>query len=297
MSRIAWNKGITKYKPKPCFCACGELVTLHKYPSKSGGFTYSINKFINGHKKRGVNGFNSGIHCLRLCQCGCGNYTSKHHGKYNRFIKKHENIGRTAWNKGRPFSIKSREKMSAARLGKEPSNKISLDINKVKELYFEKMLTRQEVAKLLNVSVHIVKTRIKLIRGGKLDNPYHSPEFIKRMRRVGVELFKRWETRNGPNKLEQLVYLTLDGYKINYQKQVPLFDMFVVDAFFPQYKLILEIFGDYWHWQPRTVQKDAWKRKFLQNRGYRIEEIWESEIKENGVEQVLNKFATKYNLI
>lgn len=187
--------------------------------------------------------------------------------------------------------------MSVARLGKIPANKIPVDLDKVKELYFDKMLTKQEVAKLMGISMHVVKARVKLIRGGKLNNPYHSPEFLKRMRKVGIELFKRWENKDGPNKLEQLVYSTFDSYKINYQKQVPLFNMFVVDAFFPKQKLILEIFGDYWHMHPRTVQKDAWKRKFLQNKGYSIEEIWEHDIKQMGVNQVLNKFVEKHNLI
>lgn len=136
-----------------------------------------------------------------------------------------------------------------------------------------------------------------LLRGGKLDNPYHSSEFINRMRKVGVELFKKWEHKEGPNKLERLVYSTLDNYLVEYQKQVPLFNLFVVDAFFPKQKLILEIFGDYWHKSLRTIQKDAWKRKFLQNHGYQIEEIWEHEIKQDGVKPVLDKFMTKYNLI
>ena len=117
------------------------------------------------------------------------------------------------------------------------------------------------------------------------------------MRKIGVESFKKWEHREGPNKLEQLVYSTLDNYEIKYQKQVPLFDKFVVDALFPEQKLILEIFGDYWHLQPRTLQKDAWKRKFLKNLGYRIEEIWEHDIKNKDVGLVLNEFIEKYNLI
>lgn len=186
--------------------------------------------------------------------------------------------------------------MSIARLGKEPANKVTVDLDKIKELYFEKMLTRQETAKLLDISVHVVKTRAKLLRG-KSDNPYHSEEFIERMRKIGVSSFKKWEHREGPNKLEQLVYSTLNGYKIKYQKQVPLFDKFVVDIFFPKRKLILEIFGDYWHLQPRTVQKDEWKRKFLKNLGYQIEEVWEHDIKDKGVDLVLNEFIEKYNLI
>ena len=296
--RTAWNKGLTKYKPKPCACGCGEFVRLHKYLKPNGqGYSYGVNNFIKGHDWRGIGGFNPEVHRPRLCACGCGQYTKKFRARYNRFIKKHENVGRVAWNKGKPFSTESRKKMSIARLGKSPANKISVNLNKIKELYLDKMLTKQEVAELMGISVHVVKTSVKLIRGGKLDNPSHSPEFIKRMRRVGVELFKRWGERKGPNKLEQLVYSTLDNYGVDYQKQAPLFNMFVVDAFFPDQKLILEIFGDYWHIQPRTVSKDAWKRKFLQNRGYKIEEIWEHEIKQNGAEPVLNKFLTKYNLI
>src|SRR3989338_2562188 len=179
MERTAWNKGITKYKPKLCICGCGELVKLHKYSKNSGGFTYSTNRFIKGHEKRGISGFDLKIHISQLCACGCGQYTKKFRGKYNKFIKKHENIGRTAWNKSRPFSLESRKKMSIARLGKEPINRI---------------------------------------------------------------------------------------------------------------------FGDYWHLQPRTLQKDAWKRKFLKNLGYQIEEIWEHDIKDKGVGPVLNEFVEKYNL-
>ena len=142
MARTAWNKGITKYKPKPCVCGCGEFVKLHKYSKGSEGFTYLINKFIKGHEKRGISGFDPKIHTPQLCACGCGQYAKKFRGKYNQFIKKHENIGRVAWNKNRPFSLESRKKMSVARLGKEPANKILVDLNKVKELYLEKMLTR-----------------------------------------------------------------------------------------------------------------------------------------------------------
>lgn len=298
MKRIAWNKGLTKFKPHPCFCGCGADVKLHKYPKKNnGGFSYSVNRFIKGHGKRGIGGFNPQVHSPKLCLCGCGKNTNKFKGRYNRYVKGHENRGRTTWNKGKSFSNESRKKMSLARIGKEPANKVPVDLNKVKELYFDKMLTRQETGRLLGVSANIVKKRVGLLRGGKLDNPYHSPEFIRRMRKIGTELFKRWEDRKGPNKLEQLVYSILDGYPIEYQKQVPLFGMFVVDAFFSKQKLILEIFGDYWHRAPRTVQKDKWKKRFLQNRGYQIEEIWEHEIKQNGAGPVLNKFMAKYNLI
>lgn len=296
MNEGYYGKRIVGVSSKLCLCGCGEFLPLHAYKSKNHPTYYTAFSFIKGHHKRGVSGFNSEIHLPRLCECGCGQYTKKFGGKYNRFIKKHENIGRIAWNKGKPFSIKSRKKMSIARLGKEPVNKLPVDLNKIKEFYFDKMLTRQETAKLLGISVCVVKTRVKFLRG-KLNDPYHSPEFLKRMRKIGVELFKKWGYRDGPNKLEQLVYSTLDKYKIEYQKQVPLFDKFVVDAFFPKEKLILEIFGDYWHKYPRTIKKDEWKKKFLKNRGYQIEEIWERDIKQRGVELVMNKFIEKYKLI
>ena len=82
MARTAWNKGIAKYKPKLCICGCGELVKLHKYSKNSGGFTYLTNKFIKGHEKRGISGFNPKIHTPQSCACGCGQYTNKFRGKF-----------------------------------------------------------------------------------------------------------------------------------------------------------------------------------------------------------------------
>ena len=281
---------------KLCICGCGEFLPLHAYKSGINSKYYTVLSFKMGHGKRGVGGFNPEIHLPRLCECGCGKYTNKRGGKYNRFIKKHENIGRTAWNKNRPFSLESRKKMSIARLGKEPANKIPVDLDKVKELYFEKMLTRKETARLLGISVSILKNRTRFLRG-KLDDPYHSPEFLKRMRKVGMDLYKKWEYKKGPNKLEQLVYSTLDKYKIKYQKQVPLFNKFVVDALFPEQKLVLEVLGDFWHKYPRRIPRDKLRREFIQSKGYQIEEIWEHDIKQNGVEPVINKFMEKYNLI
>lgn len=281
---------------KVCLCGCGEFLPLHAYKSRNHSKYYTILSFKMGHGKRGVGGFNPKVHLPQLCACGCGQYTKKFGGKYCKFIKKHENIGRIPWNKNKPFSLETRRKMSVARLGKSPANKVSVDLGKVKELYFDKMLTRKEVARILGTSVVVIKTRAKLLRE-KSDDPYHSPEFIKRMRKIGVDLFKKWGNRKGPNKLEQLVYSTLDNYKIKYQKQVPLFNKFVVDALFSEQKLVLEIFGDFWHKYPRTIRKDKWKREFLRNQGYQIEEIWEHDIKQKGVDLIMNNFIEKYNLV
>ncbi|MEX2090832.1 MAG: DUF559 domain-containing protein [Candidatus Paceibacterota bacterium] len=297
MARCIYGQRIQGTSNKVCLCGCGEFLPLHIYPrGNSQGVSFSFKK---GHHNRGINGFDPQKHLPKLCACGCGYLTTKLQKRdyFNRYIKGHENRGRVAWNKDKPFSLEVRKKMSIARLGKKPANKISVNLEKIKELYIQRKMTRQEVATLLGVSTHVIKMRVRELRGGKLKNPYHSPEFIERMRKVGVELFKRWEQKEGPNKLEQLIYSTLDKHQIEYKKQVPLFDKFIVDVLFPKQKLILEIFGDYWHNLPRTVSKDAWKREFLKTRGYQIEEIWEHEIKQNGAEPVLNKFLTKYNLI
>ena len=105
--KIAWNKGITKYAPRLCLCGCGEYVKLHIYPKKDGGSGYSVNKFIQAHAKRGVNGFDPKKHTPQKCLCGCGDYTKKAKNRdfYGRYIRGHENIGRMAWNKGKSFSI------------------------------------------------------------------------------------------------------------------------------------------------------------------------------------------------
>ena len=298
MKRIAWNKGITKVKSKPCLCGCGEMLPVHIYPRKDGLFNFQVFKFIKGHEKRGINGFDSSIHNPKLCACGCGKFTNKIGGKYYQFIKGHENIGRSPWNKDVPFSKEVRLKMSIARLGKEPANKTLINEDNLYRLYVSQRKNISEVSKLLLVSKDTIKNRLQFLGWGRTTKEScNSVAFKNKMRKIRVQAIAQQGRLGSPNKLEDLVYKVIDTYKVSYQKQVPLFDKFVVDALFPNKKLVLEIFGKYWHELPNIKKKDISKKKYLEKCGYQVEEIWDYEIKKYGPTPLLNKIFLKYNII
>src|SRR3989338_1313474 len=202
MSRIAWNKGITKYKSKPCLCGCGEFLKVHKYPrGDKKGFSYSLNNFIKGHGKRGINGFNEKIHKPHVCLCGCGITTKKFHGRFNRFIRGHENRGRIAWNKGRLFSNASRKKMSLARLGKEPANKARIDLKKLFKLYVLNRKNISTVSQELNTPLDSVKNRLQSLGWSRsTKESCSSKTFKEQMRKIRIRALTSQKKLESPNK-------------------------------------------------------------------------------------------------
>ncbi|MFA6135968.1 MAG: DUF559 domain-containing protein [Candidatus Paceibacterota bacterium] len=299
MNRIAWNKGRTKFRQKPCLCGCGNLVALHKYHYEGkSGFSYLVSDFIKGHQKRGVDGFNPNIHEPHLCECGCGKYTNKFRGRFNKFIKGHENIGRIPWNKNGSFSEASKKRMSLARLGKEPANKEFIDSDKLFRFYVSDKKSAREVSKILNISYDSVKNRLRNFGWSRTTKETCSEQNFKdKMRRIRISFLSSDKKIDSPNKLEKTVYDYLDRNNIFYKKQVPLFNKFVVDVLFPKNNVVLEIFGRYWHTMPKIVNKDISKKKYLEKCGYRVEEIWDYEIKNNGLDKTIDRVIRKYSLI
>ena len=257
-----------------------------------------VNSFLKGHEKRGVDGFDLELHVPRLCLCGCEQLTNKFKGRYSRFIKGHENIGRIPWNKGREFSEIVRKKMSLSRLGKEPANKIHINLGLLYNLYVKECKTASAVGQELKVSTSVIKYRIKKLGWSRSTKESCSfPAFREKMRELRIKTLTSNKIIETPNKLEKLVYSYLDKIGIQYQKQIPLFNKFVVDILFPQRSLVLEIFGSYWHNKPEIHNKDMSKKTYLEKCGYEVEELWDFEIQRHGVDSALQKIFSKYNMI
>lgn len=296
---IAMSLPDTKYKPKFCLCGCGELTKVRAYPRKQGGgFSYFVGDYIMGHGRRNKGGFRTEIYAPRLCACGCGIITEKRRGRFNYFIRGHENFGRTPWNKGKEFSEEVRKKMSIARMGKEPANKAHVNLEILRQLYVKDGKTARMISKELRVSYDAVKNRIRAFGWSRSTKESCStPLFRETMRHIRVAALSSQKAIASPNKLEQLVYHALDKQGIPYEKQVPLFGKFVIDVFFPQRSLVLEIFGRYWHTMPVIQKKDFSKKRYLEKCGYRVEEIWDDEIRAVGIQQSLEKVLSKYDLV
>lgn len=238
----------------------------------------------------------------KLCLCGCKKVLPVHFydGKSHvfDFIQGHQNIGRTAWNKGKIFSSESRHKMSLARIGKEPANKAKIDFSKLYQLYIEEQKNTRQVAKELDISYDAIKNRLRFLKWSRSTKESCSGDaFREQMRKIRIQTLISKPVIESPNKLEKLVYNTLDKFGLLYKKQVPLFNKFVVDVLFPQKNLVLEIFGHYWHEMPVNKKKDFSKKKYLIKCGYKVEEIWDYEIKQKGVESALQEVFKKYNII
>jgi len=62
----------------------------------------------------------------------------------------------------------------------------------------------------------------------------------------------------------------------------------IVDFYLPEYRIVIECDGDYWHNLPGTREKDEMKDKVLIFNGFNVYRFWEHEINES-VESCINK--------
>lgn len=65
---------------------------------------------------------------------------------------------------------------------------------------------------------------------------------------------------------------------IEYIEQYNLGDKFALDFFLPEYQIVVECDGDYWHRLPKNVARDKSKNAYVKACGYSIYRFWESEI-------------------
>lgn len=94
------------------------------------------------------------------------------------------------------------------------------------------------------------------------------------------------------NRLEELSYTMLDGLNIRYVKQYKIANKFVVDAYFPDIKLVVQFDGNYWHGdtscykklnkiQIKNQQRDRSMDNYLKKCGFKVMRFWENDIKSN----------------
>jgi len=97
------------------------------------------------------------------------------------------------------------------------------------------------------------------------------------------------QKKKGLNKIELLGRKILNDLNLEFDEQVIIADKFLVDVFVPNYNLIIQWDGDYWHCHPKYIkpderqmrrkQIDRSQNKYFEVCGYKILRFWESEIK------------------
>ena len=99
---------------------------------------------------------------------------------------------------------------------------------------------------------------------------------------------------NHPNKkfkdtgIELKMEAELKRRGINYQKQVPLCKVARVDFYLPEYRIVIQCDGDYWHNKLGVKERDERQDKVLIFNGFNVYRFWEHEINKS-VEQCLDQ--------
>ncbi len=112
-------------------------------------------------------------------------------------------------------------------------------------------------------------------------------------------IIKRLQNNEMPfsnTKIELMIKKELENKGIYFKFQQPMYNLFVCDFVLPQYKIVLECDGDYWHVNPKIydrnspnlsksqidkLKRDDFKNKYLIKKGWEVIRFFESDIKED----------------
>jgi very-short-patch-repair endonuclease len=88
--------------------------------------------------------------------------------------------------------------------------------------------------------------------------------------------------------IELKIEAELEKRNINYQKQIPLCKIAIVDFYLPEYRIVIQCDGDYWHNRPCSKERDERQDRVLTFNGFNVYRFWEHEINESS-EECINK--------
>jgi G:T-mismatch repair DNA endonuclease (very short patch repair protein) len=124
------------------------------------------------------------------------------------------------------------------------------------------------------------------------NNPTKNPEVKEKIRQALIKNRKEGKYNIKPTNPEKIL---LGIIKENNSPFIYVGDgKFWIDRFNPDFinkedKLIIEVFGDYWHNLPKIIERDKERLKAYSFKGYKTLIIWEHELQ--NVHQVLNKIG------
>ena len=182
----------------------------------------------------------------------------------------------------------------------EGENEIEIPRGKLKHLYVERGLTISEIVKMFNWSRGTVYKRLRrygLVRSvsealkGKpsvFKGRHHTLETKKKLSKATIKQLASGKMRRKDTFVESKIESELIRNNINYQKQVPLCNITVVDFYLPDYKVAIYVDGDYWHNLPVVKNRDEKQNRILEENGYQVLRFWEHEIKRS-VGECVNK--------
>lgn len=185
--------------------------------------------------------------------------------------------------KGMKHSNESKEKMSKSHIGK----KIPLEIkNKMSNSHKGKKKTKEH-CKAISRGRRGMKfseehrKKLSEIRKGKpvFDRTGMVPwnkgkketrkEVIQKFRENALNTLDKMKDNKRISKAEKIIAKWLDYKKIKYKQQFK-YPLGRADFYLPEYNIIIECYGSYWHSKQNYVERDKKKNKWLKDNGYKI---------------------------
>jgi len=198
----------------------------------------------------------SGIKGMTPWNKGTTGYkTSKNKGQCDNTGITHFKIGHIPWNKGKHFimSEEHKQKISEANKGNKSN---------VGKKHTEEWKKKRKEWCVKNKDI---------------------------LKKAGLKGSQTLYKRN-PTKLEIEIKNKLDCAGIKHISQYLINNRFCVDEYLPEYNLIIEVDGRYWHNLDKIVKKDKAENAYLVKCGYRIIRIPENKVSDFSTASLLKRF-------
>ncbi len=212
-----------------------------------------------------------------LCACGCGKELNKFDKKNRireslpghllKFVGGGFRKGHKTWNKGTKGLIVSWNKGESMKdypqCGFQKGHKLGVGNNYSlgKKWTEEQKEKHSELAKKKGYG--------KWMEGKKLSDKTKTKILIK---------LKAWQLSKEPSSIEKIVYDFLLSKGVIFEKQKLINGKFLVDVYIPEFNLVIECDGKYWHSLERVVKKDKAENAYLTKCGYNLLRLSEDEI-------------------
>lgn len=92
------------------------------------------------------------------------------------------------------------------------------------------------------------------------------------MTRLWDVLKKQYAYNQKPTHPERVLYHTLETMGIRYDPQFWV-GRYRADAYLPDYNIVIEVDGEYWHSSSKQRAKDARKDKFYKSKGFVVARV------------------------
>lgn len=267
-----------------CRCGCGQKIILYGASYISGH--NSRNRTQEEKKKCGT--ANIGRVSTRLGKSWEDFYGLSKSTEIKNKISK-SCIGREPPNKGKPMSESSKKLISDKLKGKPLSDKWKKKIKENSAKYWLGKKMDDKLRLKLSLS-HIGKTTSMK---GKTYVEFYGKEKaleIHNKHSNSIKQFYEKHPEKHPNKIlsnkggisniELILKTALDKESITYEQQHRILG-FYVDFYLPEYLIIVEVDGEYWHNYPYGTKNDKVRQEILESNGYLVIRFWGEEIKNN----------------